>query len=78
MHQSTGNSLGLSNPAQDPSQSTAELAAGKIQVHPNTDPNDLLAKKYGAKLEVDANPAESMASNRGSVRSLNALAEGRV
>lgn len=72
--QSTGaNPLGLSNPAQDPSRSTAELAAGKIQVHPNTDPNDPLARKYGAKLE--AGGLSNNASRRGSQRSLGVLPE---
>ncbi|ORX36943.1 hypothetical protein BD324DRAFT_627796 [Kockovaella imperatae] len=59
------NSLGLHNPAQDPSQSSAELASGKIQVHPNTDPDDPLAIKYGAKLSpIGGNPAESTAETR--------------
>jgi Ca2+-transporting ATPase len=41
-------SLGLSNPAaQDPSKSTAELFAGKVQLHPDTDPNDPLYTKFG-------------------------------
>lgn len=35
------------NPAQDPSRSTAELFQGKVQMHPDTDPNDPLIKKYG-------------------------------
>lgn len=35
------------NPAQDPSRSTAELFSGKVQMHPDTDPNDPLIKKYG-------------------------------
>ena len=44
------NALGLQNPAaHDPSRSTAELAAGKIQVHPATDPDDPLAAKYGVR-----------------------------
>jgi len=37
------------NPAQDPSRSTAELFSGKVQMHPDTDPNDPLIKKYGIK-----------------------------
>ena len=58
------NTLGLSNPAQDPSQSSSELAAGRIRMHPSTDPNDPLAVKYGAKLEPPSNPAESTAETR--------------
>lgn len=38
----------LSNPAgQDPSRSTAELFAGKVQLHPETDPSDPMYKKFG-------------------------------
>jgi Ca2+-transporting ATPase len=38
----------MGNPAQhDPSRSTAELFQGKVQMHPDTDPNDPLIKKYG-------------------------------
>lgn len=38
----------LGNPAaQDPSRSTAELFAGKVQMHPDTDADDPLMKKYG-------------------------------
>ena len=38
----------MSNPAaQDPSRSTAELFAGKVQMHPDTDKDDPLMKKYG-------------------------------
>ncbi|WVQ83119.1 calcium-translocating P-type ATPase, PMCA-type [Cryptococcus sp. DSM 104549] len=45
---SHNNSLGLSNPAgQDPSRSTAELFQGKVQLHPQTDPNDPLYAKFG-------------------------------
>ncbi|WWD17545.1 calcium-translocating P-type ATPase, PMCA-type [Kwoniella shandongensis] len=44
------NSLGLSNPAgHDPSRSTAELFQGKVQLHPQTDPNDPLYAKFGIK-----------------------------
>jgi len=40
--------IGLSNPAsQDPSRSTAELFAGKVQLHPDTDPNDPLYARFG-------------------------------
>lgn len=42
------NSIGLSNPAgQDPSYSTAELYKGKVQLHPQTNPNDPLYARFG-------------------------------
>lgn len=38
----------MADPAsQDPSRSTAELFAGKVQMHPDTDPNDPLFSKFG-------------------------------
>jgi Ca2+-transporting ATPase len=38
----------MANPAsQDPSRSTAELFAGKVQMHPDTDPSDPLFAKFG-------------------------------
>ena len=38
----------MGNPAaHDPSRSTAELFAGKVQMHPDTDRDDPLMKKYG-------------------------------
>jgi Ca2+-transporting ATPase len=43
------NHLGLDNPAIDPSRSQAELFAGKVQIHPDTDPNDPMFGKYGLK-----------------------------
>jgi Ca2+-transporting ATPase len=47
-----GNALALSNPAaQDPSRSTAELFAGKVQLHPDTDPNDPMYAKFGISPE---------------------------
>lgn len=42
------NPMALSDPAsQDPSRSTAELFAGKVQLHPDTDPNDPLYNRFG-------------------------------
>ena len=42
------NALGLADPAaQDPSRSVAELVAGKIQLHPETDPSDPLYGRFG-------------------------------
>jgi Ca2+-transporting ATPase len=39
---------GMGNPAaHDPSRSTAELFAGRVQMHPDTDADDPLMKKYG-------------------------------
>ncbi|KAL1405555.1 plasma membrane calcium [Vanrija albida] len=39
---------GLANPAaQEPSRSTAELFAGRVQLHPDTDPSDPLYAKFG-------------------------------
>lgn len=48
---------GLSDPAnQDPSRSTRDLFAGKVQLHPDSDPNDPLYERFGIeptkKLEV--------------------------
>jgi len=43
------NALGLSNPAIDPSRSQAELFAGKVQIHPDTDPSDPMFGKFGLK-----------------------------
>jgi Ca2+-transporting ATPase len=38
----------MADPAsQDPSRSTAELFAGKVQMHPDTDPSDPLFAKFG-------------------------------
>ncbi|ORY32630.1 hypothetical protein BCR39DRAFT_464417 [Naematelia encephala] len=46
------NALGLANPAsQDPSRSTAELFAGKVHLHPDTDPNDPLYARFGIQHE---------------------------
>jgi len=42
------NHLGLSNPAaQDLSRSQVDLYAGRVQLHPDTDPNDPLYAKFG-------------------------------
>ena len=42
------NPAGLANPAaEDPSRSTAELFSGKVQLHPDTDPNDPLYARFG-------------------------------
>jgi Ca2+-transporting ATPase len=39
---------GLSDPAQaDPSKSSAALWEGKLQFHPDTDPNDLAYRRWG-------------------------------
>ena len=47
---SPSNALGLSNPAShDPSRSTAELFAGKVQLHPDTDPHDPLYARFGLR-----------------------------
>jgi len=43
------NALGLDNPAVDPSRSQAELFAGKVQIHPDTDPNDPMFGRFGLK-----------------------------
>lgn len=47
---SASNALGLSDPAsQDPSRSTAELFAGKVQIHPGTDPKDPMYTRFGIR-----------------------------
>jgi len=48
------NALGLSNPAsQDPSRSTVELFAGKVHLHPETDPNDPMYARFGLRPGVE-------------------------
>ena len=33
----------------DPSRSTAELFAGKVQIHPGTDPEDPMYARFGLR-----------------------------
>lgn len=48
------NGAGLSDPAgqEDPSRSSAALFAGKVQLHPQTDPNDPLYQRFGLSPET--------------------------
>ncbi|EIW70907.1 hypothetical protein TREMEDRAFT_29328 [Tremella mesenterica DSM 1558] len=48
---------GLSDPAQDPSRSAAELFAGKVQLHPDTDPNDPLYDRFAIQREHTRTPS---------------------
>lgn len=57
----SANALGLSNPAgQDPSRSQAELYAGKVQLHPDTDPNDPMFAKFGISPEKQRDAADQV------------------
>ncbi|WVR07270.1 calcium-translocating P-type ATPase, PMCA-type [Kwoniella sp. DSM 27419] len=64
--QTTGNGS-LSNPAgSDPSRSTAELFQGKVQLHPNTDPNDPLYERFRIPRPSEAEKAMVTPSHKAS------------